>query len=370
MCQLCTACGQCVVQLAALHIAQDLAAQVVQRRNAQRVYTHHQEQGGAVDLHGSGFAVGKAAQSIGSTVLRKGRSNIALGQQLGLDAGAVVGSFAVQHSVDVRQGILCGLMQGTHLIRDRLAACGVDAVGSGLCQLEHLGLLVIVRKGVGAGIVQRDADVADLIHAVVQMAGQLVVLHRGLAVRAVDHIQQGGVLHLQTFICLDGLQTNAVGGVGVAVLVHHLLGITVGSGKLLCSQLTAQRLEAGIHSGQRFQRFLRFLGHIVAHNCGLAAVRVGGDGLFQEGFYVGGVLIGAGKLGGLLVSTVLCQQIHAGGDLKITDAAHGVRGGNGAAHKAEHQCKCADQREKFLFHGNAPMMFIFARRRQGSLPSP
>ena len=36
-------------------------------------------------------------------------------------------------------------------------------VGSGLCQLEHLGLLVIVRKGVGAGIVQRDADVADLI---------------------------------------------------------------------------------------------------------------------------------------------------------------------------------------------------------------
>ncbi|MGL0910089.1 hypothetical protein ACSTB0_13715, partial [Faecalibacterium wellingii] len=42
---------------------------------------------------------------------------------IGLDAGAVVGSFAVQHSVDVRQGILCGLMQGTHLIRDCLAAC-------------------------------------------------------------------------------------------------------------------------------------------------------------------------------------------------------------------------------------------------------
>ena len=68
VCQLCTACGQCVVQLAALHIAQDLAAQVVQRGNAQRVYTHHQEQGGAVDLHSSGFAVGKAAQSIGCWV--------------------------------------------------------------------------------------------------------------------------------------------------------------------------------------------------------------------------------------------------------------------------------------------------------------
>ena len=190
---------------------------------------------------------------------------------------------------------------------DGMQVAAVALIGSGLCQLEHLGLLVIVRKGVGAGIVQRDADVADLIHAVVQMAGQLVVLHRGLAVRAVDHIQQGGVLHLQTFICLDGLQADAVGGVGVAVLVHHLLGITVGSGDLLVGQLTAQRLEAGIHSGQRFQRFLRFLGHIVAHNCGLAAVRVGGDGLFQEGFYVGGVLIGAGKLGGLLVSTVLCQ---------------------------------------------------------------
>ena len=70
------------------------------------------------------------------------------------------------------------------------------------------------------------------------MAGQLVVLHRCLAVRAVDHIQQGGVLHLQTFICLDGLQTNAVGGVGVAVLVHHLLGIAVGRSDLLVGQLT------------------------------------------------------------------------------------------------------------------------------------
>ena len=178
------------------------------------------------------------------------------------------------------------------------------------------------------------------------------------------------MLHLQTFICLDGLQTNSVGGVGVAVLVHHLLGITVGSGKLLCSQLTAQRLEAGIHSGQRFQRFLRFLGYIVAHNCGLAAVRVSGDRLLQKGFYIRGILIAAGQLCRLLIGSVLGQQIHAGGDLKITDAAHGVRGGNGAAHKAEHQCKCADQREKFLFHGNAPMMFIFARRRQGSLPSP
>ena len=38
--------------------------------------SHHQEQGGAVDLHGSGFAVGKAAQSIGCAILRKGRSNI------------------------------------------------------------------------------------------------------------------------------------------------------------------------------------------------------------------------------------------------------------------------------------------------------
>ena len=317
--QLCTAGSQCIVQLAALHIAQDLLPQIIQRGYAQRVHTHQQEQGVAVDLHGSGFAVGKAAQSIGSTVLRKGRSNIAFGQQLGLDAGAVVGSFAVQHSVDVRQGILCGLMQGTHLIRDRLAACSVDAVDSGLGQLEHLGLLVVVRKGIGAGVVQRDADVADLVHAVVQMAGQLVVLHRGLAVRAVDHIQQGGVLHLQTFICLDGLQTNAVGGVGVAVLVHHLLGITVGSGKLLCSQLTAQRLEAGIHSGQRFQRFLRFLGHIVAHNCGLAAVRVGGDGLLQEGFYVGGVLIGAGKLG-YSIAELLSQEEY---DIVVIDKEEG-----------------------------------------------
>ena len=245
-------------------------------------------------------------------------------------------------------------MQGTHLIRDRLAACSVDAVGSSLGQPEHFGLLVIVRKGIGAGIVQRDADVADLVHAVVQMAGQLVVLHRGLAVRAVDHIQQSGVLHLQALVGLDGLQTDAVGGVGVAVLVHHLLGITVGSGDLLVGQLTAQCLEAGIHSGQRFQRLLGLLGHVVADHGGLAAVRVGGDRLLQKGFYIRGILIAAGQLCRLLIGTVLGQQIHAGGDLKITDAAHGVRGGNGAACKAEGECQRADQCKKFLFHGNAP----------------
>ena len=245
-------------------------------------------------------------------------------------------------------------MQGTHLIRDRLAACSVDAVGSSLGQPEHFGLLVIVRKGVGAGIVQRDADVADLVHAVVQMAGQLVVLHWGLAVRAVDHIQQSGVLYLQALVGLDGLQTDAVGGVGVAVLVHHLLGITVGSGKLICSQLTAQRLEAGIHSSQRFQRLLGLLGHVVADHGGLAAVGVGGDRLLQKGFYIRGILIAAGQLCRLLIGSVLGQQIHAGGDLKITDAAHGVRGGNGAACKAENKCQRTDQCKKFLFHGNAP----------------
>ena len=261
-------------------------------------------------------------------------------------------------------------MQGTHLIRDRLAACSVDAVGSSLGQPEHFGLLVIVRKGIGAGIVQRDADVADLVHAVVQMAGQLVVLHRSLAVRAVDHIQQSGVLHLQALVGLDGLQTDAVGGVGVAVLIHHLLGITVGSGDLLVGQLTAQRLEAGIHSGQRFQRLLGLLGYVVADHGGLAAVGVRGDRLLQKGFYIRGILIAAGQLCRLLIGSVLGQQIHAGGDLKITDAAHGIRGGNGAACKAEGECQRADQCKKFLFHGNAPVMFIFARRRQGSLPSP
>ena len=135
------------------------------------------------------------------------------------------------------------------------------------------------------------------------------------------------------------------------VLVHHLLGITVGSGDLLVGQLTAQCLEAGIHSSQRFQRLLGLLGHVVADHGGLAAVRVGGDRLLQKGFYIRGILIAAGQLCRLLIGSVLGQQIHAGGDLKITDAAHGVRGGNGAACKAEGECQRADQCKKFLFHG-------------------
>ena len=186
------------------------------------------------------------------------------------------------------------------------------------------------------------------------MLGQVAVIHGAFAVRTVHQRQQQGVLELDALKGLEGLQADAVGGVGVAVLVHHLLGITVGSGDLLVGQLTAQCLEAGIHSSQRFQRLLGLLGHIVADHGGLAAVRVSGDRLLQKGFYIRGILIAAGQLCRLLIGSVLGQQIHAGGDLKITDAAHGIRGGNGAACKAEGECQRADQCKKFLFHGNAP----------------
>ena len=191
------------------------------------------------------------------------------------------------------------------------------------------------------------------------MAGQLVVGHRGLAVRAVDEAQQSGVLQLEAFEGLEGLQANAVGGVGVAVVVHHLLSVAVGGGDLRVGQLPAQLFEAGVHSGQRFQRLLRFLGHVVADHSGLAGVGIGGDGLFQKGFHVRGVLISAGQLGGLLIGTVLRQQVHAGGDLKVADLAHRIRGGNDAACKAEGKCQCAHQCEKFLFHTNAPFEIGF-----------
>ena len=189
------------------------------------------------------------------------------------------------------------------------------------------------------------------------MAGQLVIVHGGLAVRAVDHVQQQGVLHLKALKGFERFQTDAVGSVGVAVLVHHLLGIAVGRSDLLVGQLAAQLPEAGIHGGEGLQRFLRLVGHIIADHGGVAAVRIGGDGLFQEGFDIRGVLIGASKLGRLLISAELCQKVHAGSDSEVPDGTHGVRSGDGAACKAEHQCQCAYQREKFLFHVCCSLLF-------------
>ena len=82
------------------------------------------------------------------------------------------------------------------------------------------------------------------------MLGQLAILHRGLAVLAVDEIQQQGVLVLQLLEQLQGLQPDAVGGVGVAVVIHQLLGVAVGGGLLLLGQLAAQLGKAGVHGGK------------------------------------------------------------------------------------------------------------------------
>lgn len=72
------------------------------------------------------------------------------------------------------------------------------------------------------------------------MLGQLAVLHRGLAVFTVDKIQQQGVLVLQLLEQLQSLQPDAVGSVGIAVVIHQLLGVAVGGGLLLLGQLAAQ----------------------------------------------------------------------------------------------------------------------------------
>ena len=201
------------------------------------------------------------------------------------------------------------------------------------------------------------------------MFGQLAVLHRGLAVLAVDKIQQQGVLVLQLLEQLQGLQPDAVGGVGIAVVVHQLLGVAVGGGLLLLGQLTAQFSKAGIHGGKGLQGLKGLLRHIVLYHGGLAGVGIGGDGGLEEGLYLAGVLLRVCQLRSLLVGIVLRQQIQAAGHLKIADLAHGVRGGECAAHKADGQCKCAYQRKQFLFHAFCSL-FVFIKPAQSRLRVP
>ena len=192
------------------------------------------------------------------------------------------------------------------------------------------------------------------------MLGQLAILHRGLAVLAVDKIQQQGVLVLQLLEQLQGLQPDAVGGVGVAVVVHQLLGVAVGGRLLLLGQLAAQLGKAGVYGGKGLQGLKGLLRHIVLYHGGLAGIGIGGDGGLEEGLYLAGVLLRIRQLRSLLIGIVLCQQIQAAGHLKITDLAHGVRGGERAAHKADGQCKCAYQRKQFLFHAFCSLLFKIA----------
>ena len=182
------------------------------------------------------------------------------------------------------------------------------------------------------------------------MLGQVAVVHGAFAVRAVYQRQQQGVLELDALKGLEGLQADAVGGVGAAVLVHQLLGVVVGHLGLFGGQLPAQLGKAGVDGGKGAQGLQRLVGHIVLDHGGLAAVGIGGDGLLQEGFHVGGVLVGADQLGGLLIGAELGQQIQAGGHFKVADLAHGVRGGQAAACQTEDHDECAYQRKQFLFH--------------------
>ena len=143
------------------------------------------------------------------------------------------------------------------------------------------------------------------------MAGQVGIRHRSLAVHAVDQLQQVGALDEDALKPLDGVQADAVGLVGVAVLLHQLGGVAVGLCFLFCGQLAAQLLKAGLDGGVGLKVLHGFLAHIVADSGGLAAVGIHGDGLLQEGLHIGGILLRGGQIGGFLVSVVLGQQIQA-----------------------------------------------------------
>ena len=181
------------------------------------------------------------------------------------------------------------------------------------------------------------------------MAGQVGIRHRGLAVHAVDQLQQVAALDEDALKPLDGVQADAVGLVGVAVLLHQLGGVAVGLCFLFRGQLAAQLLKAGLDGGVGLKVLHGFPAHIVADGGGLAAVGIHGDGLLQEGLHIGGILLRGGQIGGLLVSVVLGQQIQARGDVYRADGAHRIRGG-AAGGKGKYHCHGGKKCDQFLFH--------------------
>ena len=203
------------------------------------------------------------------------------------------------------------------------------------------------------------------------MAGQVGIRHRGLAVHAVDQLQQVAALDEDALKPLDGVQADAVGLVGVAVLLHQLGGVAVGLCFLFCGQLAAQLLKAGLDGGVGLKVLHGFLAHIVADSGGLTAVGIHGDGLLQEGLHIGGILLRGGQIGGLLVSVVLGQQIQARGDVHRADGAHRIRGG-AAGGKGKYHCHGGKKCDQFLFHCYAPVVRIARplRQRKRAATSP
>ena len=348
-----------VLQLAALHVGEGLCAEAVQRVSVQRVETdeHHQRIAGI--LHRSGLAGLEGADGVGGAFLGEGGIDVVRTQQ-GSGEGRRVGrGLAIQHRVDVGQGSGDGSAESGGLGAGPIGDGSVVALGGGLGQLEHLGALGVISKSEGAGVVERHDHIADVDHLVLEVAGQLCVGDGGLAVDAVAHLEQVVALDEDALEPLEGVETDAVGLVEVAVLLHQLGGVAVGLGLLVEGQNAAQLIETGLDGGVGLEVFQCLLGHIVADHGGLAGGVIDGDGGLEEAGHLGGVLVVGSEVGGGLVGIELGQQIEAGRDVHVTDGAYGIRGGEAAAHEADGQSEGADERDEFLLHKCTPSEIYF-----------
>ena len=371
MLQRSTVGGQRLGELLPLHIVEHLSAQVVQRLQAQRVEPQGGHQGVAVVLHSRCLPDGQAPDGVGGTLCSKGRGHGAVPDELQRRCSGIGGIGGAQHGVDLRQS---GGHHAGEVAQQSAAVGGSGGVGlvhSSLGQGQHLGDLVVIGRGIGAGVVERDGVIGQLIHVVLQMAGQVGIRHRSLAVHAVDQLQQVGALDEDALKPLDGVQADAVGLVGVAVLLHQLGGVAVGLCFFFRGQLAAQLLEAGLDGGVGLKVLHGFLAHIVADSGSLAAVGIHGDGLLQEGLHIGGILLRGGQISGLLVSVVLGQQIQARGDVHRADGAHRIRGG-AAGGKGKYHCHGGKKCDQFLFHRYAPVVRVARplRQRKRAATSP
>ena len=348
-----------VLQLAALHVGEGLCAEAVQRVSVQRVETdeHHQRIAGI--LHRSGLAGLEGADGVGGAFLGEGGIDVVRTQQ-GSGEGRRVGrGLAIQHRVDVGQGSGDGSAESGGLGAGPIGDGSVVALGGGLGQLEHLGALGVISKSEGAGVVERHDHIADVDHLVLEVAGQLCVGDGGLAVDAVAHLEQVVALDEDALEPLEGVETDAVGLVEVAVLLHQLGGVAVGLGLLVEGQNAAQLIETGLDGGVGLEVLEGLLGHIVADHGGLAGGVIDGDGGLEEAGHLGGVLVVGSEVGGGLVGIELGQQIEAGRDVHVTDGAYGIRGGEAAAHEADGQSEGADERDEFLLHKCTPSEIYF-----------
>ena len=122
-------------------------------------------------------------------------------------------------------------------------APAVERIGALLRQSGDLLALVLIGKGVGGGVEQRQLHGIQEEAVVLQVGGVILVGQRGLAVLAVDQAGDGLGLGGVELVGFQRVLADAVGAVKVAVALIEFRGLLGGFGGGIARKRAAEFVD-------------------------------------------------------------------------------------------------------------------------------